>query len=264
MVPPTKTDIPSPKPPETTAQKIIKVVIALAAVAAAGWFLYPQLFPQEWAFEIPDRQLDTNAREITAEQLLKLPFTDEQGKPVSLQERVGKQHQVVIITRGSLASVSYWNKGKTRQDLVNVCPYCTSQVSGIASIADEFRRAGAEIVVIFPISKGSEAKDIEPLRVSVTSNQVQVFPLWLDLDLKAVDALQIRQHLARPSSFILDKKGQLRFAYVGSNADRPSGNELLRHVKELASEFPLEPGEKTDAPAEATRQPETPAPAETK
>ncbi|WP_425617835.1 peroxiredoxin family protein [Anatilimnocola sp. NA78] len=250
MVQSASTNTPSPKPPETPAQKIIKVVVALLAVAAAVWFLYPQFFPQKWAFEIPDRELETNVREITAEQLLKLPFTNEQGEPVSLQDRVGKNHQVIVFTRGSLASVSYWNKGKTRERLVNVCPYCTSQVSGIAATVDEFRKAGAEVVVIFPISQRSEAKDLEPLRTSATSNQVQVFPLWLDLDLKAVDALQIRQHLARPSSFILDKAGRLRFAYVGSNADRPSGGELLRHVKELATDFPLEPVEQAELSTE--------------
>ncbi|QDU27547.1 AhpC/TSA family protein [Anatilimnocola aggregata] len=260
MVQPAK---PSPtnstKGAESPLMRIIKGTVAIAVLGFVAWYIYQQMFTEQWPFETPDRVLATNAHEISAEQLLGLKFTNDQGAPVSLRELVGKKHQVIVFTRGSLASVSYWNKGKTKEGLVNVCPYCTSQVSGLAAVADQFHEAGAEVLVVFPVSKAAEAKDAEPIRAINTPNQVPVFPLWLDLDLKAVDALAIRAHLARPSSFILDKAGQLRFSYVGSNADRPSGNELLRQVRELGKEFPVEPVTPEPALEPSGAAPEVPA-----
>ena len=54
------------------------------------------------------------------------------------------------------------------------------------------------------------------------------FPLVLDVELHAVDQLGIRADLSKPATYILDKQGQVRFAYVGSTiADRPSVKSLL-------------------------------------
>ena len=57
------------------------------------------------------------------------------------------------------------------------------------------------------------------------------FPVLLDENFTAVDKLGIRGDLAKPSSYIIDKQGQVRFAYVGAtNADRPSVQSLLKQL----------------------------------
>ena len=55
------------------------------------------------------------------------------------------------------------------------------------------------------------------------------FPLLLDEDLKAVSFFNIASNLAHPSTFIIDKQGNIRLAYVGADmtADRPSVSAIL-------------------------------------
>ena len=60
------------------------------------------------------------------------------------------------------------------------------------------------------------------------------FPVVLDIELKAVDQLGIRKDLSKPATYILDKQGQVRFAYVGESlADRPSVKALLEQLDAL-------------------------------
>ena len=57
------------------------------------------------------------------------------------------------------------------------------------------------------------------------------FQILLDEDFKAVDHFGIRGDLAKPATYILDKEGKVRFAYVGtSTADRPSLKALLKQL----------------------------------
>jgi peroxiredoxin len=69
------------------------------------------------------------------------------------------------------------------------------------------------------------------------------FTVLIDPNCVAVEQLKIQEHLAKPASFIIDKAGHLRFAYVATagSADRPSGNELLRHVSQINVDFPKQP-----------------------
>ena len=62
------------------------------------------------------------------------------------------------------------------------------------------------------------------------------FPVLLDPDFKAVDALGIRAQLARQSTFVIDKRGDVVFGYVGvpsDNYDRPSVKSLLAQLDKL-------------------------------
>jgi peroxiredoxin len=60
------------------------------------------------------------------------------------------------------------------------------------------------------------------------------FPLLLDKDLKAVQSLGISGDLAKPSTYILDKKGNAVFAFVGeTTTDRPSVQALLAQLDKL-------------------------------
>ena len=67
-----------------------------------------------------------------------------------------------------------------------------------------------------------------------TSEKKQVdrvpFPLVLDEDLTAVGFFNIASNLAHPSTFVIDKSGNVRLAYVGADmtADRPSVGAILQ------------------------------------
>jgi peroxiredoxin len=236
----------APKPAESPIKNAILIVVALVALGGAGWYIYQQMAPKKYSFEIPDVQRETNEENVTADQLLDLPLADEKGQPVSLRERLGKEHLVIVFTRGSMASVAPADKGPQWKKLPNVCPYCSTQASGIASNMPEFKNQQAEVLIVFPVSQISESGDATTLKKSVANPlDPPPFPILLDVKLQAVEKLGIRAHLARPASFIIDKKGNLRFAYVAKqgSADRPSGSELLRHVTQINAEFaaPTEP-----------------------
>jgi peroxiredoxin len=227
-------------PANSPIKNVVLVCVAVAAIGFAAWTVYQQLQPETYLFEISDVQRETNRDNITAEQLLDLQLVDEQFKPVSLRERKGEQHLVIVFMRGSLATVTTANKGPQLPQLPNVCPYCSTQASGIASYLPQFAEQQTTVVMVFPISEQAEAKDVATFSPAFPQRANRdPFPVLLDLQLRAVEQLGLRAHLARPASFIIDKAGNLRFAYVANqgSADRPSGSELLRHVKQINAEF---------------------------
>ena len=60
------------------------------------------------------------------------------------------------------------------------------------------------------------------------------FVMLLDTDLNAVKTLGIEGDLAKPSTYILDKKGNAVFAFVGeTTTDRPSVQALLAQLDKL-------------------------------
>lgn len=232
-------------PASSPIKNVVLVCVAVAAIGFAAWNVYQQLQPETYLFEISDVPRETNRDNVTAEQLLDLQLVDSQGQAVSLRERQGEQHLVIVFTRGSLATVTAANKGPQLPQLPNVCPYCSTQVSGIASYLPQFAEQQATVVVVFPVTKQMESQDAATFAGSLPQhNNRSPIPVLLDLQLRAVEQLGLRAHLARPASFIIDKAGNLRFAYVADqgSADRPSGGELLRHVRQINAEFvPTEP-----------------------
>lgn len=243
MVDPNAVTVISPKPRAPSPVKnAVLITISLAALTFAAWYAYQQLTPEVYLFEIADIPRETNQDNITAEQLLDMPLVNEQGEPVALRDRLGKEHLVIVFTRGSLATVAAKSKGPQIPELPNVCPYCSSQATGIASRMAQFTENGAAVLLVFPVSQLAENKDAATLQRAVANPDPQApppFPILLDLKLQAVEQLGIRDHLARPASFIIDKAGNLRFAYVArqGSADRPSGGELLRHIEQIEAEF---------------------------
>lgn len=158
------------------------------------------------------------------EQLVDLVFTDLHGNTVSPRDYVDKKHVVLVVTRGSARYI---------------CVYCSTQTSRLVAQYPEFSQRNAEVLVVFPLNA---AKDHELADDFVTFVRNKLpppppdvpFPLLLDVELKAVDKLGLRQKLAKPATYILDKQGQVRFAYVGeTQADRPSVKALLAQLDEL-------------------------------
>ena len=150
---------------------------------------------------------------------------------------------------GNIAAAATWCwwslRGNTTRALPvayegNICLYCATQTSRLIANYQAIGQRGAEVVVVFPIK---QAGDRESLRAfeHVVQHDGGVgpapFPLVLDVELRAVDQLGIRADLARPATYILDKQGQLRFAYVGATiTDRPSIQSILEQLDAVNAE----------------------------
>lgn len=156
-----------------------------------------------------------------------LTFSDINGNEVSLKDYVGKKNVVLVVTRGFAGAV---------------CLYCSTQTSRLLTNYKKFEERGAEVVVILPIETSEDTKRQRDFVVTVknkldTPVEKIPFPILLDIELKAVDHLGIRKDLSKPATYILDKQGQTRFAYVGDSlADRPSVKALLEQLDALNKE----------------------------
>jgi peroxiredoxin len=148
---------------------------------------------------------------------LDLVFLDGWGEKVDLKQFRGKKHVVLVVTRGFPGYV---------------CPNCTAQTSRLVTNYPQFVRRNAEVFVVFPGPK-------ENVQAFVQESQKQAskdlpFPVLLDEDYQAVEKLGIRADQAKPSTYILDKQGKVRFAYVGKDTtDRPSVKAMLDQLDKL-------------------------------
>ncbi|MFO1019944.1 MAG: redoxin domain-containing protein [Planctomycetales bacterium] len=166
---------------------------------------------------------DVHSNSRTDSSITDLEFTDTQGKAVKLKDFVGKKNLVLAVMRGE----SYYG---------TACPYCSTQSSRLIANYQEFQNRDSEVVILFPVEKKGDLTTLKDFEKSV-AKQLKLekfttpFPLLLDVELKAINTLGIRGHLAKPSTYILDKKGQVRFAYVGkTTSDRPSIKAMLKEL----------------------------------
>lgn len=156
--------------------------------------------------------------------LTELVFTDKAGKQIALKDFLGKQHVILVITRGYGGAI---------------CPYCSTQTARLISNYAKFQEQQAEVIVVYPLEKPTDTPRLDEFLARAVSKlpaaeKTVPFPLLLDVELKAVDALGIRKDLSKPATYIFDKEGQLRFAYVGASlADRPSIKAMLDQLGQL-------------------------------
>jgi peroxiredoxin len=202
----------------------IMLVLAACLLGVAAWLLYQQFTTPPDPYSVSgaivfNDHAETNAT-ATQEQL-DLIFVDKAGQPWRLKDLQGEKPVVLVMTRGyHLAR----------------CPYCTAQTSRLIRSYDEFTRRGAEVVVVYPGPLDHLGEFLDAVAEGAETAQVP-FPMLYDQDLKAVDQLGIRSQLAKPSTFILDKSGNLRFAYIGQGiADRPSVSAMLKQLDLLGGE----------------------------
>lgn len=170
---------------------------------------------------------DVQSMALSDESFADFAFTDIEGNETSLKSYLGKKNVVLVVTRGFAGSV---------------CLYCSTQTSRLLTNYAEFSKRDAEVVVVFPIETAEDSKRHRDFAVSVKNNldtpvEKIPFPIVLDMQLKVVDRLGIRKDLSKPATYILDKQGQTRFAYVGESlADRPSVKALLMQLDLLAKQ----------------------------
>lgn len=166
---------------------------------------------------------DAAANAAVAADAFPRTYVDAAGQPLDLARYRGVKPVVVVVMRGFPGFV---------------CPNCSAQTSRLIRNYPEFARRGAELLVVYPGPKDSLAAFVAQSRREA-DNAAVPFPLLLDPDFAAVNKLGIRADLARPSTYVLDKAGEVRFAYVGaSTADRPSVKAMLDQLDRLTREGP--------------------------
>jgi peroxiredoxin len=154
-------------------------------------------------------------------------FVDLQGRRTRLGDYLGRKNVVLVVTRGYPGAI---------------CIYCSTQTSRLMAQYAEIAQRDAEVVVVFPVAQAGDAgrlrEFIESSREKLTSGPREVpFPIVLDVELKVVDVLGIRRDLSKPATYVIDKRGNVRFAYVGaSRADRPSVEAILSQLDKLRDE----------------------------
>ena len=145
-----------------------------------------------------------------------LVFFDKTGKRVSLKKFLGKKNVVLVFTEGFAGGM--------------LCPFCKTQTSRLVANYDKFVKLDTEVLVVYPGSRDHLDEFVEAATKSEKAEVDDVpFPLLLDEDLNAVGYFNISSNLAHPSTFIIDKRGNVRLAYVGADmsSDRPSIASML-------------------------------------
>jgi peroxiredoxin len=197
--------------------------LAVVLIAVAGVVLFLQLSTPADPYNVAGPiafhdQVESNG-DVTEGQL-DLTFVNAEGQQVRLADLRGKKNVVLVMTRGyHLAR----------------CPYCTAQTSRLAANYAAFAERDAEVLVVYPGPLDHVDEFVSAVKADAKSDALP-FPLLYDEDFAGVDKLNIRWQLARPSTFILDKEGQLRFAYIGKDiADRPSVAAMLKQLDAFAA-----------------------------
>lgn len=149
-----------------------------------------------------------------------LVFFDTTGNRVALEQYLGKQNVVLVFTEGFAGML---------------CPFCKTQTSRLVANHDKFQDLDTQVLVVYPGSREHLDEFVKAAKVTEKAEVDAVpFPILLDEDLSATGFFRIQSNLAHPSTFIIDKQGNVRLAYVGADmtADRPSVNAILETIRE--------------------------------
>lgn len=208
----------------------MRMLIALVALVALGGFAVwvnlqePTPVVEPWAPAGPIEFADDVQTNLQApKNILDLEFVDAAGKGVTLKDLTGKKNLVLAVMRGQNYSGA-------------ACPFCSTQSARLIANYKDFQDRDSEVVILFPVEKQGDLTVLKRYQAEVAKQLNQgswstPFPLLLDVELKATNSLGIRGELAKPSTYIFDKKGQVRFAYVGrTSADRPSIKAMLKEL----------------------------------
>ena len=136
---------------------------------------------------------------------------DQQGYPWSLSGELEVGPVVLVFYRGD------W------------CPYCNGQLASYARRFAEFERRGVQVAGVSVDPPDDSARLVGKLRLP--------FPLLSDPRgelIKRLDLWDLREGVARPSVVVLDRSGEVRYLYSGSDAaDRPGERDVFTALRGL-------------------------------
>jgi peroxiredoxin len=146
------------------------------------------------------------------------------GQTVNLADVTTKGRTVLVVLRG-------WPGYQ--------CPLCTRQVQEFVAAADGFATSGARVVMVYP----GPADGLKTHAQDFLKNKQwpKEFTYLVDPDYTMVNAYGLRwnapKETAYPSTFVLDRKGVVRFAKISkSHGDRTKAADVLAEVKKVSSD----------------------------
>jgi peroxiredoxin len=166
---------------------------------------------------------DAPANTAISDAAMPLTFVDLAGETVDLTQYRSKKKVVLIVLRG----MPHFPAGV-------FCPSCLAQTSSLLGNQPEFARRGAEVLVVFPGPNVRLGEFLQKARSQTPGEPQRNFHVLLDEECTACERLGIRDDLAKPSTYILDKQGRLVYAYVGTTStDRPSLKAIFAQLDKL-------------------------------
>jgi len=193
------------------------LLVALLAAACSD----PPRPAFKYDYGTPTFRDDAPANKKLSADDLALMFVDHAGMPVDVKSYRGKMAVVLVVTRGIPES-----PGGV------FCPACVAQVTGLAASHAEFTRRDVAVLVVFPGPAGRVGDFIRQTGGATTARLP--FPVLLDRDASVVARLGIKGDLAKPSTFIADREGNVVYAFVGETlTDRPSLKAILAQLDRL-------------------------------
>lgn len=154
----------------------------------------------------------------TGQEVEPATFIDRNGARVALADFRAKKNLVVIFTRGFPGYL---------------CPLCTSYTAQVAHRYPEIAAAGAEVLVVFPGSPENVDDFVRAAReiVDLEGEGALPFPVLLDVELRNVDLFGIRGDLSKPATYVIDREGKVRYAFVGELPhERPDVDVIIAEL----------------------------------
>jgi thioredoxin-dependent peroxiredoxin len=113
------------------------------------------------------------------------------------------------------------------------CPICNQQVGGLLSAAGDFKKAMAQVVLVYPGPSGALKERAKEFIADRTIPEH--FHLVLDPDYSFTTAYGLRwdapRETAYPSTFIIDSDQKIRFAHVSkTHGDRTNAKTVLKEL----------------------------------
>ena len=230
---------PSEPTPGAAAAKVAqaaKVFVAIAALIVAGFFIWRQLKPKPfYEFNPATFAFNDHAQSnvgLDGCDVESLEFVNLDGQPADLKQFLGQKNVVLVVTRGNTSG----DTSGTRPDAYygNICLYCRHAnlaTDRQLSVVPGSRRRSRGRLSDPATRRPRRGQPIRRSHAPHGATAKPPFPLVLDVELRAVDQLGIRADLSKPATYIVDKEGQVRFAYVGATiADRPSVKSMLEQL----------------------------------
>lgn len=157
---------------------------------------------------------------LVGRRLPKTRFRDTEGRIADLADLRGRL-VVIVVLRGYTGGV---------------CVYCAAQTAALQDDAAfaRFRELDAELLVVYPGPSGSVAAFLD-LYDQTFHLGPPPYRILYDEDLVLVRGLDVEDQLAKPATLILDRNGEIAWAYVGEGmADRPSTKRILEELERVA------------------------------
>ncbi len=150
-------------------------------------------------------------------------FINHTGELIDLKDYKDKKNVLLVVLRGFAGSV---------------CFFCSTQTFNLMNSVERFERRDTQIIAVYP-GKAENIPlfiaEVNQLQKSGAQTNFQLpFPVVLDVDLAFVKQFMIEGALAKPTSILLDKNGEIRFVYIGKKiSDRPKVEKLLREIDKI-------------------------------